>query len=234
LEKDWFLVSRFCGSKLPAPFITNPNQKQLKFTFFSDNVNYAQGFQFNYDYVRLPECVYNLRTTPNKTGGQIIISNNIRAVYHCDWYITTEPGLTILLNIQNEYLEDYKQNQFVIRIFELADLNNEYLVSSSLESNEPMISSPRYTYHLDPMAKNFEVNSSRIRIQLVVGKNMMMDKGQLKINWVAASNNICKQNQYMCQRDGYCIQRELYCDKIPHCLDGSDEKPDCKRIFSVF
>ncbi len=150
-------------------------------------------------------------------------------MYHCDWYITTEPGLAILMNIRNEDLEDHKKNQFVIRIFDLAGSNNEYAVGA-LGSNEPLITPPRHIYHLDSLTKNFEVNSSRIRIQLVVGKSMMMEKGQLKINWVAATKDICKNNQYMCQKDGYCIQKELYCDKIPHCLDGSDEKPDCKWI----
>lgn len=54
LKKKWQLVSRHCGTKIPPPFITSSNQKQVKFTFFSDNVNYAQGFEFNYDYVKLP------------------------------------------------------------------------------------------------------------------------------------------------------------------------------------
>lgn len=41
----------------------------------------------------------------------------------------------------------------------------------------------------------------------------------------------------MCQKDGYCIKRELYCDKIIHCLDGSDEREECKsklRIIIIY
>lgn len=54
ISKEWHLVNRFCGVKIPPPFITNQDQKQVRFTFYSDNVNYAQGFEFNYDYVTLP------------------------------------------------------------------------------------------------------------------------------------------------------------------------------------
>ncbi len=39
---------------MPGPFITDENQKQVKYIFISDNTNNAQGFVFNYNYVRLP------------------------------------------------------------------------------------------------------------------------------------------------------------------------------------
>ena len=96
-------------------------------------------------------------------------------------------------------MEDLKQNQFVIRIFDLGNVGvssssskskNEYAVGAAVSGSNSQLErvvSPRHTYHLSQHTKKFEINSSRIRIQLVVGKNMMMDKGQLTINWVAAS-----------------------------------------------
>ena len=187
IDKEWHFVSRFCGIKIPPPLITSPNQKQIKFTFYSDNVNYAQGFEFSYDYVTLPginftkwndstfthptllfisflECIFNYYTTKNKTSGQILIANNIRATYYCDWYITTNPNKNILLHFVNKGLEDFKKNQFIINIYDLGSIVSESQYTQT-SSNDLILKPPRYTYYLDHAVKSFTVNSSRIRIQ---------------------------------------------------------------------
>ena len=102
--KNWHMIDKFCGTRIPAPFITNEYQKQIKFTFFSDNVNYAQGFEFNYDYVRLPECIFDYTTDSNKSSGQIVISSDLKTNYYCDWYVNTEADKSILLTIKNQDL----------------------------------------------------------------------------------------------------------------------------------
>ena len=89
---------------MPAPLITEQNTKQIKFIFISDNTNYAQGFAFNYNYVRLPECSYNYLTNSNVSSGEIVISDDLKSQYHCDWYITAEPDKILLLTIKNSNL----------------------------------------------------------------------------------------------------------------------------------
>jgi hypothetical protein len=54
-EEEWSLLSRYCASgHLPPPFITDENAKKVKLIFNSDLEGYAQGFNLNYNYVRLP------------------------------------------------------------------------------------------------------------------------------------------------------------------------------------
>jgi hypothetical protein len=48
------MILRYCGNTIPAPIITDESAKQVKIVFYSDNVNYAQGFNINYNYVRIP------------------------------------------------------------------------------------------------------------------------------------------------------------------------------------
>lgn len=61
-KQNWYLMYRYCGVKVPSPFITEENTKQVKFIFISDNTNYAQGFAFNYNYVKLPGKLLNCCT----------------------------------------------------------------------------------------------------------------------------------------------------------------------------
>lgn len=103
-KQNWYLVNRYCGAKVPAPFITEENTKQIKFIFISDNANYAQGFAFNYNYVKLPECLYNYRTSSNVSSGEIAISDDLKSQYYCDWYITADPDKILLLTIKNQNL----------------------------------------------------------------------------------------------------------------------------------
>lgn len=112
----------------------------------------------------LSECSYNYYTTKNKTSGQIVVANNIRATYYCDWYITTNPGKHVLLHFINQGLEDYKKNQFIINIYDLGSFSLESQYKLPAQANHPL-KPPRYTYYLDQAVNTFSVNSSRVRIQ---------------------------------------------------------------------
>ena len=57
---------------MPGPFITDENQKQVKYIFISDNTNNAQGFVFNYNYVRLPG-IKNLIIIENILNNKVFI-----------------------------------------------------------------------------------------------------------------------------------------------------------------
>ena len=40
----------------------------------------------------------------------------------------------------------------------------------------------------------------------------------------------CGRDEAVCQ-NGQCIRREYRCDGEPDCADGSDEPPDCCKIY---
>lgn len=63
--------------------------------------------------------------------------------------------------------DDFKRNQFILRIFDLGrfDVNKQY---TEYIDNGDQKFNPRYTYHLDQSSRNYDVNSSRIRIQYVI------------------------------------------------------------------
>jgi hypothetical protein len=95
---------RLCGSTIPPPFITDELTRKVKLSFYSDNSNYAQGFNLNYNYVRVPECKYNIVTSENISHGQIIINRELTTYYYCDWFIKTDSDKSILLSFKNENL----------------------------------------------------------------------------------------------------------------------------------
>ena len=67
-------------------------------------------------------------------------------------------------------------NQFVVRIFDL----NENLTDAKLL--------PKHEYTLDKSTKYYQIDSSNIRMQYVVGKNMILN-GKLFINWITATKS---------------------------------------------
>ena len=57
---------------------------------------------------------------------------------------------------------------------------------------------------------------------------MVLDDGQLTINWITASKDrACLKDEFMCIQNNYCIKAKHFCDKIEHCPDFSDEPERC-------
>ena len=65
-------------------------------------------FNLNYNYVRVPECKYNIVTSENASHGQIIINRELTTYYYCDWFIKTESDKSVLLSFKNENLGNKK------------------------------------------------------------------------------------------------------------------------------
>jgi hypothetical protein len=184
---------KHCGIKTPAPFITDPTAKQLKFIFYSDSKGYGQGFHINYNYVTIPECKHLITTSDNLSSGQIVISNELEAAYYCDWFISSNLGTSILLTFKNDNFgkllnsnqclelnlicvfillieSDLQTNQFVIRVYDLNPRNHTTTFdSASFESNYDEDANQRfaavYEYRLEKATKYFQIDSNHIKVQ---------------------------------------------------------------------
>ncbi|CAF0709121.1 unnamed protein product [Brachionus calyciflorus] len=247
-KQSWTLLNRFCGNTIPTPIISDENAKTVVVTFYSDSFNYAQGFLASYDFLVIRECKYHYFTNDNLSDGKIIIKNEFESTYNCDWYIKSEPGKSFLLAFKNENLVDTKSNQFVIRIYDMNEnlLNSNQLTSYQNSDSDLLENSdekrkevlreknhffPKYEYTLDNSIKHYQIDSTYIRIQLVIGKDMSFNNGRLILSWLAAKKSSgahCKSNEFMCNQTKFCIKSTLFCDGIEHCPnDFSDEPEKC-------
>ncbi|XP_051007258.1 cubilin [Acomys russatus] len=109
------LGGRFCGVRIPAPFISSSNF--LTFQFVSDHTVERAGFKVTYTFVDMP-CggIHNATLTPQNTSSPHL-SNIRRPFSTCTWIIEAPPHQQIQITVQELQLpsQDCSQSYFELQ-----------------------------------------------------------------------------------------------------------------------
>jgi hypothetical protein len=130
------------------------------------------------------ECKYVYDVNEQQTHNVIQITGGLESAYYCDWYLRATKMTSFLIAFKNHNLDESKQNQFVVRVFNMTDKLSRTLYEESkfykdvdvypaeennlgaqFRGSKGLIHAPVYEYLISKKTRHFQIDATYVKIQ---------------------------------------------------------------------
>ncbi|XP_052810880.1 cubilin-like isoform X1 [Mya arenaria] len=222
LDNKYVYVSRFCGSKFPAPLLFD---REVEFRFRSMRDSSNRGFKARFEFISRNDIQRSCVHTIHSDGkGGVLKSPRFPLKYesrtYCEWkIIASKPQNKILIQ-----LETFKTE---------GDVNKDGCKDAVLRVQKgDEMREICGTIEADDLPREAVVSSDDIEtIQFLTSSSALGFKGfQLTWTEIHISSGPCYG--FKCKQTGYCISAELKCDHLPNCGPGDSSDEICPNKAS--